>query len=543
MKHIDIEIAFRKSRIISFGLFLLSFSLVQVAFSQTCLQPDNLSWRHFPQGDPNIFYSGIVYYSFENIPNGAQRTQIEVGLNNWNNALTNGCSRATFVPGPHPGGGADNSTLVIKNGPIPNSGAARAEETVYYGNEIITGTVIFNPNLVISGYLFYDPNVGGYDTIYIKNAMHEVGHLLGISHYKSGHPNSCMQQSPQSSVMNDSCGVNDNGTYFGSTFYPGVQTTAVTNCDTTRLNGIYICPTPTPTPTPEAACLDPEYWPGFPQTGCAYGFLNGGGICDRSPYYIDYCNSYGGGYDSGSCSCPDSGGACMPPPGGCENGWGWDEQICDCSPWISPIVVDVSGNGFDLTNSYNGVNFDITSDGVAEQISWTAENSDDAWLALDRNQNGSIDNGSELFGNFTDQPDSADKNGFLALSEFDRPENGGNADGFINRRDTIFNSLRLWQDADHNGISESGELFTLPQLGLRKMHLDYRESDRTDGFGNRFKYRAKVKDAQDAQLGRWAWDVYLRMYNPAGTGRATGLLPRHTSFSLVPPSCGSRWRA
>ncbi|MCC7308691.1 MAG: hypothetical protein IT173_14085 [Acidobacteria bacterium] len=233
----------------------------------------------------------------------------------------------------------------------------------------------------------------------------------------------------------------------------------------------------------------------------------------------------------------------MPPPGGCENGWGWDEQICDCSPWISPIVVDVSGNGFDLTNSYNGVNFDITSDGLTEQISWTAANSDDAWLALDRNQNGSIDNGTELFGNFTDQPESAEKNGFLALAEFDRPENGGNADGFINRRDTIFNSLRLWQDADHNGISESGELFTLPQLGLRKMHLDYRESDRTDGFGNRFKYRAKVKDAQDAQLGRWAWDVYLRMYNPTGAGRATGLLPRHTSFSLVPPSCGSRWRA
>ncbi|HEV7644184.1 MAG TPA: hypothetical protein VGO50_09610 [Pyrinomonadaceae bacterium] len=59
--------------------------------------------------------------------------------------------------------------------------------------------------------------------------------------------------------------------------------------------------------------------------------------------------------------------------------------------------------------------------------------------------------------------------------------------------------------------SESCELKTLPEVGLRKIDLDYRTSRRTDEFGNQFKYKAKVRNAQDAQLGRWAWDVFLVM--------------------------------
>jgi hypothetical protein len=82
-------------------------------------------------------------------------------------------------------------------------------------------------------------------------------------------------------------------------------------------------------------------------------------------------------------------------------------------------------------------------------------------------------------------------------------------DGLITASDAAFSRLRLWQDLNHNGVSEASELHTLIEFGLATLELRYKESKKTDEHGNQLRYRAKVKDVHGRQIGRWAWDVFL----------------------------------
>jgi len=210
-----------------------------------------------------------------------------------------------------------------------------------------------------------------------------------------------------------------------------------------------------------------------------------------------------------------------------QNCCGVSCHCCTCAggpPCASPIIVDTTGQGFQLTSAEDGVIFDISGTGHPVLIAWTATKSGNAFLALDRNHNGKIDSGKELFGNFTAQPPCPDgghtcRNGYRALAEFDKPENGGNGDGIIDSRDAVFSHLRLWIDQNRDGISQPNELHTLPELGVYSLALHYEEEWLKDESGNLFHYKAAVNpDLRDGSSkdGRWDYDVFFVYFDSDG---------------------------
>jgi hypothetical protein len=233
---------------------------------------------------------------------------------------------------------------------------------------------------------------------------------------------------------------------------------------------------------------------------CPTGTYPNGGMCCTGT-----CDGFA------PTATPDPSASLMPLPDNdpCDTGCVINPDTNSCS---SPILIDLSGDGFHLTDASRGVSFDLNGDTTPERLGWTPHGTDDAWLTLDRNNNGTVDNGRELFGNYTPQPAppaGEQRNGFFALAVYDWTTNGGNGDGVIDAQDPVFSSLRLWQDANHNGVSEPSELHSLPSLQVLSLRLDYKESKRMDEHGNAFRYRAKVNDAKGAQVTRWAWDVFL----------------------------------
>ena len=140
----------------------------------------------------------------------------------------------------------------------------------------------------------------------------------------------------------------------------------------------------------------------------------------------------------------------------------------------SPLVLDLDGGGIGTTalDPADGLSFDLDGNGTPEATGWLSPG--EAFLVLDRDGDGLISSGTELFGNATPIPTGGTAaNGFEALAVFDAEHQGGNGDLQITSRDAVFSRLRLWQDRNADAISQTEELSTLESQQITSLSLTY----------------------------------------------------------------------
>jgi hypothetical protein len=147
-------------------------------------------------------------------------------------------------------------------------------------------------------------------------------------------------------------------------------------------------------------------------------------------------------------------------------------------PRRDPLTLDLDGDGLETVGVAAGVLFDHDGDGVASGTGWVS--GDDGFLVLDRNANGVIDSGRELFGDSTPLASGGNAlDGFSALAQEDT-----NADGRVDSLDANWSALRVWRDLNQDGVSQSGELFTLGSLGIAALNVAVTEHTQTLANGN-----------------------------------------------------------
>lgn len=166
-------------------------------------------------------------------------------------------------------------------------------------------------------------------------------------------------------------------------------------------------------------------------------------------------------------------------------GWGGNVNTC-CT---SPIVLDLGDGMYRFTSVLDGVQFDIRNVGKPVRMSWTRAQADTAFLAMDRNADGQITSGAELFGDNTRLKSGAIAgNGFEALAEFD-----DNIDGLVDSADTLWGRLLLWIYRNHDGKSSADELQPIRRSSVVGLETARQWVGRRDQWGNELRYMSHFR--------------------------------------------------
>lgn len=223
----------------------------------------------------------------------------------------------------------------------------------------------------------------------------------------------------------------------------------------------------------------------FDYNSCYYSAIN-------AHTFDQFAQSYSGGM---TCT-PD------PPFGG-------EDDPCDERPWLAecgpmcPLIVQTQHGAWSLTDPAGGVMFDMNADGRRDRTSWTTPGSGLAFVALDLNHNGTIDDAAELFGEHTRLSNGAKPpNGFVALDQYD-----DNGDDAIDAADAIWPFLVLWTDRNHDGVSQRAELEPIASTAVASLSTAYRWTGRRDQHGNLFRYAAACDAGNSAPY----YDVYFQV--------------------------------
>lgn len=238
--------------------------------------------------------------------------------------------------------------------------------------------------------------------------------------------------------------------------------------------------------------------PGFRayQFSCLQSWAQGSCICPE----LQYCNLSGYPEDCDAYD-PNANGN-LPDP--CDTTTGTDG---DCSP----VVIHLGQGTFQFTGLDHGVAFDIDADGVIETTSWTDPTAQTGLLVIDYSGNGLVDSGFELFGSVSPQfvGPNGETDGYGAMAMLDSFH--GNDDGWLTPQDPLWSQLSIWIDANHDGVSQAGELLDLTAVGITGIELDPVISNRSDRHGNVLRWRSKA--VLDGQVRPIVGDVLFQVEN------------------------------